>query len=148
MASITRFEPLDDWLGMPLRESVRDMLRRFGRSDWPMAHGPAELRVDVTENDKAYTVKAEIPGAKKEDVHVRIDGNLVSISAEVREEKETKGDGERVLTRELYRGAMSRAFTLAHEIDEKESSASFENGILSLTLPKRGNAKGTTLAIS
>jgi HSP20 family protein len=147
MSALTRFEPLDDWLMEPFRDPFREM-HRLMRANWPRQHTPAEMKLDVTENDKAYTVKAEVPGAKKEDLVVKIDGNLVSISAEVKEERETKGDGERALTREIYRGSMSRSFTLAHEINDKEANAKFENGILSLTLPKREPAKGTTLAIS
>lgn len=105
------------------------------------------MKIDITEDDKQYLVKAEIPGAKKEDVRVNIDGNFVSISAEVKEEKETKGDGARNLVRELYYGSMARGFSLAHEVNDKEAQAKFENGILSLTLPKRAEAKGTTLKI-
>jgi len=106
------------------------------------------MKVDVTEDDKQYVVKAEIPGAKKEDVRVSIDGNFVSISAEVKEDKETKGDGERILMRELYHGSLARGFSLSHEINENEAQARFDAGILTLTLPKRAEAKGTTLKIS
>ena len=145
MSALTRFEPLDDLFADPFR----DVFRRFLRTaEWPAMtmRAPSEMKVDVTENDKSYMVKAEIPGAKKEDVSVKIDGNTVSISAEVKEEKETKS-GERVLTRERYYGSLSRAFSLTHEINEKEAQASFDNGVLSLSLPKRAEAKGTTLAI-
>jgi HSP20 family protein len=142
MSALTRYEPFDDLFTDPFRE-----FRRFLRTpDWPVAmRAPTEMRLDVTENDKEYVVKAEIPGAKKEDVSVKIDGNTVSITAEVKEEKETKG--ERVLTRERYYGSLARAFSLAHEINDKEAQAKFDNGVLSLTLPKRAQAKGTTLAI-
>jgi HSP20 family protein len=110
---------------------------------------PQEMRVDVTENEKAYLVKAEMPGARKEDIHVSVDGNYVSIGAEVKEEKKEtkKGNGERTLIHELRYGSMSRAFTLPHEVDEKEADAKFENGVLSLTLPKRGPTTSKTIAI-
>jgi HSP20 family protein len=144
MSALTRFERLDDLFADPFP----DMFRRFLRTaDWPAARAPNEMKLDVTENDKEYLVKAEIPGAKKEDVRVNIDGNFVSISAEVKEEKETKGDGERTLMRELYYGSLARGFTLAHDVDDKQAQAKFENGILSLTLPKRAEAKGTVLKI-
>lgn len=76
-----------------------------------------QIKVDVSEDDKAYTVHAEIPGVKKEDIHVTIDGNQVFISAEVKNEKETK-EGEKVLRSERYYGKVSRAFTLAQDVDE------------------------------
>ena len=142
MSALTRFEPLDDLFADPFG----NMFRRFLRTtDWPAVRMSSEMKIDVTENDKEYLVKAEIPGAKKEDVSVKIDGNTVSVSAEIKEEKETKG--ERVLTRERYYGSLSRAFSLAHEINEKEAQARFDNGILTLSLPKRAQAKGTTLQI-
>ncbi|HET9644137.1 MAG TPA: Hsp20/alpha crystallin family protein [Burkholderiaceae bacterium] len=145
MSALTRFEPL----GNLMTDPFSDMFRRFLRTaEWPTGmRAPTEMKVDVTENDKQYTVKAEIPGAKKDDVRVSIDGNYLSISAEIREEKETKGNGERTLLRELYYGSLSRGFTLGHEINTKESSAKFDNGILTLTLPKRAEAKGTTIKV-
>ena len=142
MSALTPFDPMDNLFADPFR----DMFRRFLRTtDWPAVRMPSEMKIDVTENDKEYLVKAEIPGAKKEDVSVKIDGNTVSVSAEIKEEKETKG--ERVLTRERYYGSLSRAFSLAHEINDKEAQAKFDNGILTLTLPKHAQAKGTTLQI-
>jgi HSP20 family protein len=142
MSAITPYERMDDLFSVVFPDF-------FGRSlrDWPAPRVPSEMKLDVTENDKAYLVKAQIPGAKKEDVQVRIDGNVVSINAEVKEEKETRGEGERSLTRELQYGSMSRSFSLAHEVDDKEAKATFENGMLSVTLPKRSDAKGTTLRI-
>ena len=145
MSALTPFEAFDELFADPVRE-----FRRFLRTtDWPAApmRTPSEMRLDVTENDKSYLVKAEIPGARKDDVKVKIDGNTVSITAEVKEEKESKSDGDRVLTRERYYGSVARAFSLAHEIDDKEAQAKFENGVLSLTLPKRAQAQGTTLSI-
>lgn len=143
MNALTAYERMDDLLSGAFPEFFRRSLMR----DWPAARMPAEMKLDVSETDEAYLVKAQIPGAKKEDVKVKIDGNFVSISAEVREEKDAKDDKAKSLTRELYYGSLSRGFSLAHEIDEKESKASFEQGVLSLTLPKRAEAKGTTLRI-
>lgn len=151
MAALTRYEPLEDWLmdafRDPMHDPLRDMFRRLTRTRWPALRSPDDLRVDVSENDKAYTLRAEIPGAKKEDIQVKIEGNVVSIDAQVKEEKESKGDGERVLIQEIYRGSMSRSFTLPHDVDDQQSSATFENGVLSLTLPKRAGSKTTTLSI-
>lgn len=152
MAALTRYEPLDEWLmdtlgDPPLPDPLRGMLQRMKRSRWPALRLPDEMRVDVTETDAAYTVRAEIPGAKKEDITVKIEGNRVSIEAEIKAEKEGKTDGERVLVHELYRGSLSRAFTLPHEVDDQQASARFDSGILTLTMPKRAGGRSTTLPI-
>lgn len=124
-----------------------DMLRRWAR---PLqlideAELPADIRLDINENDKEYLVTAEIPGAKKEDVRVSIDGSYVSISAEVRKDEEKKQG--RSIVRETYRGSMSRGFSLASEVDDKTAVAKLEDGVLHLTLPKREGSARTTLKI-
>ena len=104
------------------------------------------IKIDLTENDTAYTVRAEIPGARKEDVRVQIDGNRVSISAEAKEEKEEK-EGERVIYRERRQGSASRSFTLQSEVDEAKAEAKYENGMLELRLPKKGGTTSTQIEI-
>lgn len=94
-----------------------------------------EIRVDVRESAEQYVVQAELPGVKKEDIQVQIDGNRVSISAEVR--RDEKAQGERILRTERYVGAMARSFALASEINDQAAHARFENGVLTLTLPKQ-----------
>lgn len=106
-----------------------------------------KIRIDVTENDGGYEVKADMPGLTKEDIDVRVDGNVVSISATVERSKEQK-EGERVIRRERYAGAMQRAFSLANDIDESKVQAHYENGTLALTLPKRAAATQKKIAIS
>ena len=119
-----------------------DLFSEFRRLLQPMAQGVesmGDIRLDLDENDKSYTVRADLPGVKKEDIRVEVDGNRVSIYAEIRkdvEEKEPK-DKARVLMRETYRGSASRSFTLAHDIEESSVSAKLEDGVLKLTLPKR-----------
>ena len=103
---------------------------------------PQAIKMDVKEQEGAYLVHAEIPGARKEDIHVEVDGNQVSISSEVKQEKEVK-DGERVLRSERYYGQVSRSFQLAHDIDEAQVKASFNNGVLELSLPKKKAAPGS-----
>jgi HSP20 family protein len=124
-----------------------DMMRRWAR---PLqlideAELPADIRLDISENDKEYLVTAEIPGAKKEDVRVSIDGSYVSISAEIRKDEEKKQG--RSIVRETYRGSMSRGFSLASEVDDKTAVAKLEDGVLHLTLPKREGSARTTLKI-
>lgn len=105
-----------------------------------------EIRVDVKESNADYTVHAELPGVAKDDIHVEIEGNRVSITGEVKRETEKK-DGERVLRSERYYGAVARSFALAHEVDDAKAEASFENGVLTLTLPKKTAPGGKKLTI-
>lgn len=96
----------------------------------------SQIRIDVNENDKEFVVQAEMPGVPKEDIHVSIDGNTVTLQAEVKQhDKQT--EGERVLRSERYFGAVSRSFQLPADIDEAAAKAKYENGVLLLTLPKK-----------
>jgi HSP20 family protein len=105
-----------------------------------------QMRVDVKENADGYEVHAELPGMKKEDIHVHIDGPVVSISAERKQEKEVK-EGEKVLRTERYFGKVSRSFQLGQEIDEAKASAKFNDGVLELALPKKAEAQAKRLSI-
>jgi HSP20 family protein len=96
----------------------------------------AEIRVEVVETAQHYQVQAELAGVKKEDIAVQVDGNRVSINAEVRREAQAQ-DGERVLRSERFYGAMARSFVLGSELDEQAVQARFDNGVLTLTLPKK-----------
>ena len=104
------------------------------------------IRVDVKENAESYLVHAELPGVKKDDIQVQIDGNQLSISAERRQEKEVK-DNERVLRTERYYGQVSRSFQLSQDIDEEHAVAKFTDGVLELTLPKKAAAQARKLTI-
>jgi HSP20 family protein len=104
------------------------------------------LKVDVNEREDAYAIHAEIPGIKKEDIHVAIDGAIVSITAERREEKEVK-DGERLLRSERYFGKVSRSFELPQEVDESQASAKYNDGVLELVLPKKATSQAKRLTI-
>ena len=109
---------------------------------------PEKIKVDVKEDDKAYTVNAEVPGVKKEDIHVSIDGNIVTLSSEVKQENKTGGNGDKMLRSERYYGAISRSFQLPQEVDDKQSKAKYDNGVLTLTLPKKAaNGGAKRLAI-
>ena len=114
-----------------------EFFRRLARPMEFQRDMPGDIRIDVTENDKDYQVRAEIPGAKKEDIRINVEGNAVSISAEVKTEKEEKSKEGRVLVRETSYGAVSRAFTLGSDIDDAGVVAKLEDGVLKLTLPKR-----------
>lgn len=122
----------------------------FRRAALPrvFADEPAhEIRIDVTENEKDYQVRAAVPGVKKEDVRITVDRNFVTITTEVKKEKEEKSNG-RTLLKETYLGSASRGFSLAHEIDEKAVAAKLEDGVLKLTLPKRESSGARTVTVN
>ncbi|WP_427914947.1 Hsp20/alpha crystallin family protein [Ramlibacter sp. MMS24-I3-19] len=106
-----------------------------------------KMRIDVSENDKAYTVKADIPGVKKDDISVRVEGNMVSIEAEARDEKESKGNGDKVLRTERHYGSISRSFSLAQDVDAAKVQAKYADGVLTLDLPKAAPADSRRIAI-
>lgn len=105
------------------------------------------MRVDVREQPEAYLVHAELPGMKKEDIEVRVDGSLLTISAERKMERELK-EGERVLRTERSFGKVSRSFELGSLLDDERASASITDGVLELTLPKKAGPQAKRLAIS
>ena len=107
---------------------------------------PSQIKIDVKEDDAAYTVQAEVPGVPKEDINVSIDGNVVSLRAEVRQHDEKK-DGEKVLRSERYYGAVARSFQLPVDVDAAQAKARYDNGVLTLTLPKKQGNKTQRLAI-
>jgi HSP20 family protein len=128
-------------------DPIEDMFRGMGRA-WPAtaaARAP-QIKLDVNETDAAFLVKAEIPGVRKEDIDVRIEGNQVTISAEVKKEQEEKKDG-RVLRAERQYGYASRVFSLATDVDEAKSVAKYENGVLQLSLPKKTTTSSKRLPI-
>lgn len=137
MDSLIRRDPLDD------------LFRGFfvKPMDFPGEAQVPSIKMDVREQKERYVVQAEIPGVRKEDIHVTIEGNLVSIAAEVKKEKEVK-EGERVLRSERSYGQVSRSFQLGHEIDDTLAAAKFTDGVLELTLPKKATASNKRLTIS
>ncbi|MGA0610795.1 Hsp20/alpha crystallin family protein [Caldimonas sp. KR1-144] len=141
MNALTPFERLDELFPTFWRRAMQPLAANIE----PMG----AIRIDVDETDKDYIVRAEIPGAKKDDIRVEIEGNRVAISAEVRKdyEKTDKDDKNRVLVRETYRGSASRSFTLAHDVDKATSTAKLEDGVLKLTLPKRQGSGSKLLSI-
>lgn len=136
MPNLSRYDPLNLARIDPFSD-IDDMLKGFFvRPALFEGQQQMQIKMDLKENDNAYTVHADIPGAKKEDIHVSIDGKQISISAETRMEKEEK-EGDKVLRSERYCGKVSRSFTLAHDVDETNAQAKYSDGVLELTLPKK-----------
>ena len=103
--------------------------------------------LDVTESPTAWTVKLDLPGVAKEQVKVAIDGNQVSVQAQAHQEAE-HGEGERVVYRERSTGTYARRFTLPAEVDQSQSAARLDNGVLTLTLGKRSAAASAHLTVN
>jgi HSP20 family protein len=134
MSNITRYDPFNDLVDDFFKGFlVRPVAYEGGRSDVL-----PRVRLDVAEKNGAYVVKGELPGVRKEDIHVSVDGAQVTLEAEVKQEKST--DTERVLHTERVYGKVSRSFTLPQEIDESKVQAKFQDGVLELTLPKKAAA--------
>jgi HSP20 family protein len=127
----------------PFDDGLRSLMRGWRM---PSLDGAPSIKLDVSEQDGSYAIKAEIPGVRKDDIDVRVDGNVVTISAELKAEKEEK-KGSRVLRRERQEGYASRSFTLACAVDEAKAQAKYENGVLALTLPKKAKSSTQRLAI-
>lgn len=106
----------------------------------------AQIRVDVKENEDAYVVMAEIPGVGKEDIHVAIEGRVVSLRAEIKQHDQ-QAEGEKILRSERYYGAVSRSFQLPADIDQATAKAKYGNGVLTLTLPKSQGGKSQRLMV-
>lgn len=134
--ALSRFDPMS---GLGTMFDMFDLMRPN------RTFGEQNLRIDVNETEEAYLVKAEMPGIKKEDINVTIDGDEVTISGERSAEQERK-DGNTVC-RERYQGRQYRSFTLPQHIDEEKASASCHDGVLELSLPKKAGAGAKKLAI-
>jgi HSP20 family protein len=135
MSNIVRRDPF------AMDELFDDLMKGFWVRPmrWPKALPEMRsISMDMKEDEKAYTVHAEMPGVSKEDIQITIDGNLVSISAEVKKASEEK-EGEKVLHSERYYGRVSRSFTLEHEVDDTGADATFKDGVLELVLPKKAS---------
>lgn len=142
MANITLFDPMTN--------QMNKMLQNFGIRPWSLLSDDEqrlEMKLDLSEDDKNYIVRADIPGVKKEDIKVEVDGNRVAISAEVKSFKEEKKN-ETVIHSERYEGRVFRSFTLDSNVDESKAQASYKDGLLELTLPKLGTSKTKRLTIN
>lgn len=137
-ARMARYEPMRGFDEL-LQEFQLGSLRDFASEP--------RIKIDVSENEHAYTVKAEIPGVKKEDIKVDVEQNQVSISAEMHKESEQKVK-DTIVCSERYVGQQYRSFMLAHEIDDGKVEAKYHDGVLELTLPKKSPVQGKKIVIN
>jgi HSP20 family protein len=136
----------------PLRE-MEDMFARYGKAlGMPGATGQEAItstewvpRVDISETDEAYIIKAEIPGVNKDDVKVTAENGVLTISGERKQEKEEKN--KKVHRVERLYGTFFRTFVLPDNVDESKINAEFKDGVLTLTIPKTEKAKPKSIEV-
>ena len=139
--TVTRYQPLAGSFDSLLDELFRPA-RAWSNGDYE----PLPIRLDVKETAQAYAVHAELPGVKKQDIAIEINGNEVSLTAETRRETDA-GEGEKWLRVERYFGKTARKFVLPVEVDEARAEAKFADGVLELTLPKKAAAQRKQISI-
>jgi len=145
-SNLTRYDPIRDIMRLDPFRGIEEFMR-----DLPMSSGlrgiDAEraIRMDVSETEQAFTVKADMPGLRKEDIKVSVDGNRVAISATIQEEKEEQAGG--TLYSERYSGTQYRSFSLPQEVDDTKTEAKYQDGVLHLTLPKRADTAHKQIAV-
>lgn len=144
--NLTRYnQPSALGLFEPFR-ALEELLRDTGMDPfWPSTELSAGIRMDVQETEQSYDIRADMPGLKKEDIKVAVDGRQVSLSAQAEQAGEGAQGG--MLWRERHAGQWQRSFTLPQEVDDSQAQARYEDGVLHLTLPKKAGTGGTRLTI-
>jgi HSP20 family protein len=142
MANIIRYSPFGDLMDEMFKNFMTSRPMRFLEEETGM-----QMRTDVSEDDKSYTMKMEIPGVKKEDINITIDGNRVSVSAETKHESEEK-EGSKVVRSERYYGKVYRSMALDSDVDQDAADAQYKDGLLMLTLPKKAGSAVKQLTIT
>jgi HSP20 family protein len=131
MNTMIRFDPFDNML-------IPELFKGRGFASnlpWP-ADLAVDFKVDVSESDKEYRVMAELPGIAKDDITIAVERDMLTIGAEVRKESVEKA-GERLVRSERFIGTLRRSFSLGADVDADKVVANYDNGMLSLTLPKK-----------
>jgi HSP20 family protein len=147
MANITRYDPFEDIARLSPFRNFDDMFKGLRVRPWlNEVDVEPQIKIDVAEDEKAYTVRADIPGVKKDDIKISIEGNQVAIEAESKKEREEK-KGDTVLRSERYYGRAFRSFALAHEVDAGKAEAKYQDGVLELKLPKKASGSTQTVKV-
>jgi HSP20 family protein len=147
MTTLSRWNPLKQ-LSRVDTNDFDDLFRGFGlRPMFKDVELAPDIRIDVIENDEAYDISADVPGVRKEDIDIAVDGNQVSITAQSKRESEKK-NGDRAVHCERYYGQAFRSFSLPSDVDDTKAEARYENGVLSLHLPKKANGQQRRIKVS
>lgn len=126
---------------------LEDFFRSIGfRPTWRASDAAPDIRLDVGEDEANYVIRAEIPGVEKHDIELSIDGRQVSIGAQVK--RENRQEGEKELHVERRYGRARRVFVLPLDVDAERTEATYERGILTVTLPKSADGRSRRVAIS
>jgi HSP20 family protein len=137
---------MEDQFGRMVESMFQDFFAPLAQGGHWADEGMGVPRLDVRETDKAFEIQADLPGVKKEDIKVSIDGPRVTIEGECQQANEQR-EGEQVVYSERSTRRYQRSFTLPSEVDDASAEARLENGVLMLTLPKKqgGAAKRLTI---
>jgi HSP20 family protein len=145
MNAIIRREPLGSFFD----EIFSDYFTRTGLPSATRSTGTpgaALARTDVIDRGDKYAITVDLPGVRKDDIRVTVEGSRVAIAAESRPSNEVK-DGDKVLHAERRAASYARSLELPAEVTDENADASFENGVLHLTLPKRAHVAGRRLTV-
>ncbi|HEX5959884.1 MAG TPA: Hsp20/alpha crystallin family protein [Rhodanobacteraceae bacterium] len=146
MPAIARFTPFRTASRFETPALFDDLFRNFALSPlWREPGSAPDVCLDVTEDDKAFHVRAEIPGVNKDDIDVSVEGNQVAITAELKQEEKKKDEREIFVERRY--GKAYRAFMLPGDVDGERTEARYDKGVLMLTLPKKGNGGAKRIAV-
>jgi HSP20 family protein len=138
---------LAPWTGTGLKREMDRLFDRFFESPWAEmpALGDWTPAIDVTEGKDAITVKAEVPGVEPKEIAVSLEGDLLTIKGEKEDRKEEKDERHHRVERSW--GAFMRGVRLPAPVDGSKVTATFKNGVVTITLPKTASAKGTTIPV-
>lgn len=144
--NLMRFNPFSDISRFEPFRNFDEMINNLRLMPWSGVEAESRIRLDVSETDDAYMIKADMPGVSKEDIKVNVEGNQVTIQSEVKKESEEKKEGK-VVRCERYYGQQSRSFTLAQDVDDARAEAKYQDGVLLLTLPKKPGSASKQISI-
>ena len=132
LPSIFRENLFDDWFGFPTFPEFRDVDRKlYGR------HAGREMSTDVHEHEDHYEVDIDLPGFKKDEIRLELENGTLTVHAAKAVDKEKTDKAGKVIRQERYTGAMERSFIVGDALTEEDIGAKFENGVLSLNIPKK-----------
>jgi len=146
MNQLTHWNPFQAMARTDANAGFDQLLREFGMRPFFARYDVPDIRIDVGETDQAYTIKADIPGAKKEDIDVAVEGRQVSITAKSSRSAEDTDDA--MFYTERSEGQVYRSFTLPAEVEDKGAEAKYADGVLTLTLPKRAFGNNQRIKVS
>jgi HSP20 family protein len=148
MSNLIHWNPFNTLLRSHPNVDIEGYLRGFGpHVVWTdIEAGAPSIRLDVSEDDQGLRIAADIPGARREDIELSVDGNIVCISAEIKSESK-RGEAEKEICRERRLGKISRRFSITADVDSAKAQAVYENGVLTVTLPKKSHGKARRISI-